>query len=188
MQLVKSHLLVQQYHVVPNHAQVKSFIKSSLLYRRLKQRQALDTTESVIEKCQYHPHSLAHNSKMSLLPLQNKVLKVFQLSSNFREAVRVANETISTLANDQILVKNIYLGVNATDLNITAGRYFKHGPIPYSLGLEVCLCAHKCLALMTIQSLGQIVQLGAGITDHKVGEFVVVKPAPLRAYAEYLVM
>ena len=73
------------------------------------------------------------------LPLQSKVLKVFQLSSNFREAVRVVSETISSIGNDEILVKNLYVGVNATDLNVSAGRYFKHDPVPYKLGIEVCL-------------------------------------------------
>lgn len=75
---------------------------------------------------------------MSLLPLQSKVLKVFQLSANFREAVRLVTETIESLSADEILVKNLYIGVNATDLNITAGRYFKHGAIPYKFGIEVC--------------------------------------------------
>ncbi|CAG2172056.1 unnamed protein product [Oppiella nova] len=34
--------------------------------------------------------------------------------------------------SDEILVKNLFVGINATDLNITAGRYFKHDdpPIP----------------------------------------------------------
>ena len=75
--------------------------------------------------------------KMSLLPLENKVLKVFQLSSNFSEAVRVVTDAISSLSANEILVKNLYVGINATDLNITAGRYFKHDTIPYKLGIEV---------------------------------------------------
>ncbi len=77
---------------------------------------------------------------MSKLPLSNRLLKVFQLSSNFREAVKVVEEPIvptSQLKPDQLLIKNLYVGVNATDLNITSGRYFAHGPIPYPLGIEV---------------------------------------------------
>lgn len=63
---------------------------------------------------------------------------MFQLSSNFKEAARIVSETISSIGNNEIIVKNLFVGVNATDLNITAGRYFKHGAIPYQLGIEVC--------------------------------------------------
>ena len=73
-----------------------------------------------------------------MFPLESKLLKVFQLSANFREAVRLTTETIRSIAPDEILVKNMYVGVNATDLNVTAGRYFAHDPIPYRLGIEVC--------------------------------------------------
>lgn len=77
-------------------------------------------------------------SSSPALPLSNRLLKVFQLSSNFREAVRVVGgEAVPALAPEELLLRNLYVGVNATDLNITSGRYFKHGPIPYPLGIEV---------------------------------------------------
>lgn len=79
-----------------------------------------------------------HTILFKMFPLESKLLKVFQLSANFREAVRLTTETIRSISPDEILVKNMYVGVNATDLNVTAGRYFAHDPIPYRLGIEVC--------------------------------------------------
>ncbi|KAJ6217822.1 hypothetical protein RDWZM_008979 [Blomia tropicalis] len=108
-----------------------------------------------------------------MFPLESKLLKVFQLSANFREAVRLTTETIRSISPDEILVKNMYVGVNATDLNVTAGRYFAHDPIPYRLGIE---------------SLGQIVMIGSNVTNFGVKQYVVTKPARMRAYSEYLVL
>ncbi|CAG2184078.1 unnamed protein product, partial [Oppiella nova] len=73
--------------------------------------------------------------------------------------------------SDEILVKNLFVGINATDLNITAGRYFKHDDPPYPLGFE---------------ALGLIVKTGSAITNYSVGQYLVVKCGQLRAYSEYL--
>jgi hypothetical protein len=64
-------------------------------------------------------------------------LNVFKYSSNFDEAVKIVTQPLVEPLNNEILVKNIYVGVNATDLNITAGRYFAHEEPPYPLGIEV---------------------------------------------------
>ncbi|CAG2179311.1 unnamed protein product [Oppiella nova] len=74
---------------------------------------------------------------------------------------------------DEILVKNLFVGINATDLNITAGRYFKHSDPPYPLGIE---------------ALGQIVKTGSAIKNYSVGQYLVVKCGKLRGYSEYLVI
>jgi hypothetical protein len=57
--------------------------------------------------------------------------------SNFDEAVKIVTQPLVDPLDNEILVKNIYVGVNATDLNITAGRYFAHEEPPYSLGIGV---------------------------------------------------
>ena len=63
-------------------------------------------------------------------------LKVFEMSPTFEKAVKIVAQPLVDPLSDQILIKNIYVGINATDLNITAGRYFPHDPPPYSLGIE----------------------------------------------------
>lgn len=70
-------------------------------------------------------------------------LVVTKLSTNFKEAVKIVTETLRPPNDDEVLLKNLYVGVNATDLNITAGRYFKHGPIPYEFGIEVCFLINR---------------------------------------------
>jgi len=64
-------------------------------------------------------------------------LNVFNYSTNFDEAVKIVSQPLVDPLKNQILVKNLYVGVNATDLNITAGRYFAHDEPPYPLGIEV---------------------------------------------------
>ena len=66
-----------------------------------------------------------------------KKLSVFKITPDFREAVKVVDTPLVPPADDQILVKNIYAGVNATDVNITAARYFTDGKLPFDVGLEV---------------------------------------------------
>ena len=66
-----------------------------------------------------------------------KKLSVVKLSSNFREATKIVDVPLTPPSDDQVLVKNLYAGVNATDINMTAGRYFVSGKVPFDIGLEV---------------------------------------------------
>ena len=66
-----------------------------------------------------------------------KKLSVFEKTTDFRRAVKVVEVPLVPPQDDQVLVKNIYAGVNATDINITAARYFTDGKIPFDIGLEV---------------------------------------------------
>ena len=68
-----------------------------------------------------------------------KKLDVVKLSSNFREATEVVEQPLRQPASDEVLVKVLYSGVNATDINISAGRYFTDGKVPFDIGLEVCI-------------------------------------------------
>ena len=63
-------------------------------------------------------------------------LKVFEMSTNFDKAVKIVTQPLVDPSSDQILIKNLFVGINATDLNMTAGRYFAHDPPPYSIGIE----------------------------------------------------
>ncbi|RWS00348.1 quinone oxidoreductase-like protein, partial [Dinothrombium tinctorium] len=82
-----------------------------------------------------------------------KKLQVFDLSTDFAKAVRVVEATKPIPAADEVLVKNIYAGVNASDINVTAGRYFTFGEPPFDIGFE---------ALGTIEAVGPEVILQPG--------------------------
>ena len=66
-----------------------------------------------------------------------KKLSVVEKTPDFRKAVRVVEVPLVPPQDNQVLVKNIYAGVNATDLNSTAARYFSDGKLPFDIGLEV---------------------------------------------------
>ena len=66
-----------------------------------------------------------------------KKLSVVEKTPDFRKAVRVVDVPLVQPKDDEVVVKNIYVGVNATDINITAARYFTDGKLPFDIGLEV---------------------------------------------------
>ncbi|CAG2167040.1 unnamed protein product [Oppiella nova] len=104
-----------------------------------------------------------------------KQIQVLNYSTNFAEATKIVSLPLVDPKSDEILVKNLFVGINATDLNITAGRYFKHSDPPYPLGFE---------------ALGQIVKTGSAIKDYSVGQYLVVMcgSGRLKGYSEYLVI
>lgn len=64
-------------------------------------------------------------------------LSVVKLTSNFGEAVKIVKEPLIEPGDDEVLIKNIYAGVNASDVNISSGRYFTDGKLPFDVGFEV---------------------------------------------------
>ncbi len=87
------------------------------------------------------------------------------LSTDFRAATRIEREPLPPqLPPGHILVRRAYAGVNASDLNYTAGRYFGSAAaaekrLPFDAGFE---------------SVGVVAALGPGVS----GE--------LRFFAEYV--
>ncbi len=72
--------------------------------------------------------------------MSNKTFKkvsVIKLSANFASATKIVKVPLISPNDNQVLLKNIYAGVNASDINITAGRYFTDGKLPFDIGLEV---------------------------------------------------
>ncbi|KAH7643699.1 quinone oxidoreductase-like protein [Dermatophagoides farinae] len=65
-----------------------------------------------------------------------KKLQVFTKTTNFRQATKLVECPLVKPNDEEIRVKNIYAGVNATDINITAARYFTDGKLPFDIGLE----------------------------------------------------
>lgn len=69
---------------------------------------------------------------------------VTALSNDFRKATAVVEFPVpspSSLPPDLVLVKNVYAGVNASDVNFTSGRYQSKGDavkLPFEAGFEAC--------------------------------------------------
>ncbi|GFU37701.1 prostaglandin reductase-3 [Nephila pilipes] len=73
---------------------------------------------------------------------------------------------------NDVCIRNKYVGINATDINITKGRYASVGTkLPFGVGLE---------------GLGEIVEVGSGVKDLKVGQYVAYMNSRVNSYAEYV--
>ncbi|EDO48723.1 predicted protein, partial [Nematostella vectensis] len=103
------------------------------------------------------------------LPKTFRKLVVSRLSTNFREAVETVSAKMLEPGPEEVLVKTRYAGINATDINHTAGRYKPWNKPPFDAGLE---------------GLGEVVATGK---DYK-GKFSVGQPVMFMrfgGFAEY---
>lgn len=101
-------------------------------------------------------------------------LQVFTKTTDFKQAVKLVEAPLVEPAADRIRVKQLYAGVNATDINITAARYFTDGKLPFDIGLE---------------GLGLVDAIGADIPagKFKVGQAVLVSDrASAQGFSEYV--
>ena len=57
-------------------------------------------------------------------------------STKFREVVKIRSLPIPVPGQGQLLVRNKFLGINASDINFTAGRYDRRAKLPLDLGFE----------------------------------------------------
>lgn len=110
---------------------------------------------------------------MMSLPKSFRKLCVTKLTPNFREAVHIVSVPLKPPPPNQILVKVNYVGINASDIVISAGGWSTDGgKTPFDLGLE---------------ALGTIAMVGESITGVKVGQPAIFwSLSSRRAYAEYL--
>ena len=67
-----------------------------------------------------------------------KKVSVVKLSANFREATKIVEVPLTPPSEGQVLVKNLYAGVNAPDPIVSSGRLFTDGKVPFDVGVEVC--------------------------------------------------
>jgi len=84
-------------------------------------------------------------------------LVAVSLSENFRSAVEIQSCPVPTPGIGELLVKNKYAGINASDVNWTAGRYIPGVQPPFDTGFE---------------GLGRVVQVGEGCGSYKPGDVV----------------
>lgn len=109
----------------------------------------------------------------SSIPTSMKKLVGTKLSPNFREAVTLQHDVPVPLPGDgDLLVRNRFVGINASDINHSAGRYDTSVKPPFDVGFE---------------GIGEVVALGLSASAmYTVGQTV----AYMRfgAFAEYTIV
>ena len=90
-------------------------------------------------------------------PLNYQKAEATQISRNYHEAIAIGEETLEALGDQEVLVKNRYAGVNASDVNLIAGQYFAGATLPFDLGFDFT---------------GHIVAVGQSVNNHQVGDAV----------------
>ena len=99
-----------------------------------------------------------------------KKLVANSYSRDFRSVAEVVEAELVDPGDGQVLVKNHFGGVNASDINISGGVYFSDGVFPMALGCE---------------SAGEVVAVGNGVVGFEEGDLV-VSPYLGSAFTEYL--
>ncbi|KAL2084644.1 hypothetical protein ACEWY4_020162 [Coilia grayii] len=74
--------------------------------------------------------------KGSSISSSMKKLVVTKLSQNFRSAVCLQTVPVPTPGDEDLLVKNRFVGINASDINYSAGRYDPSVRPPFGAGFE----------------------------------------------------
>ncbi|KAL0803864.1 PREDICTED: zinc-binding alcohol dehydrogenase domain-containing protein 2-like [Brassica oleracea var. oleracea] len=108
------------------------------------------------------------------LPQSFEKIIVHTLSHNFRNATRNVRTPLRLpIGPHQVLLKIIYAGVNASDVNFSSGRYFSGGSpkLPFDAGFE---------------GVGLIAAVGESVKNLQVGTPAAVMT--FGAYAEYMIV
>uniref|UniRef100_A0A8D0FZ65 15-oxoprostaglandin 13-reductase n=1 Tax=Sphenodon punctatus TaxID=8508 RepID=A0A8D0FZ65_SPHPU len=108
----------------------------------------------------------------SSIPSSMKKLVVTKLSSNFREALTLRQDSPVPLPGDgDLLVRNRFVGINASDINHSAGRYDPSVKPPFDAGFEGIGVVALGLSASAKYTVGQAV---AYLTPGSFAEYTVV--------------
>ncbi len=91
-------------------------------------------------------------------PSTYQKLVLARFSKDFRSAIETVQTPYRSPMANEIVVHNRYAGVNFTDIPLIMGRAPNHTKTPFDLGIE---------------SIGEVVEVGDGVSDIKVGDYVV---------------
>ncbi|KAF1326321.1 alcohol dehydrogenase, partial [Globisporangium splendens] len=106
-------------------------------------------------------------------------LQVHTFSSDFRSATHIVEEPeLPTPHAGNVVVQNHYVGINATDVNVTNGGY-GNTTLPFGCGLE----AVPCIDVSFCCAVGVVALVADDVTDVSVGDAVAYRS--LGAFAEY---
>lgn len=84
-------------------------------------------------------------------------LQAKSFSNQYREVLFVQDTPTQEPGENEVLVKNCFAGVNASDANLIAGRYFADASFPIDLGFEF---------------VGQVMAVGEKVEHLKIGDAV----------------
>ncbi|KAH9514474.1 hypothetical protein Btru_025346, partial [Bulinus truncatus] len=104
------------------------------------------------------------------LPKQLRQLVAKTLGTRFREVTEIVEVPTPELGAKGVLVKNKYVGINASDINCASGRYDPNGKPPIALGFE---------------GLGEVVAVGPEATT-KIGQTVIY--TKFGSFCDYIVI
>ncbi|XP_053570832.1 prostaglandin reductase 3 [Bombina bombina] len=91
-------------------------------------------SRSIVDMSYSHHFVDFHGSK---IPSNMKKLVVTKISPNFREAVTlISNAPVPVPGDGDLLIRNRFVGVNASDVNFTSGRYDTTITPPFDVGFE----------------------------------------------------
>ncbi|CEP13821.1 hypothetical protein [Parasitella parasitica] len=106
-------------------------------------------------------------------PKNFRKLQAFEVGNDFSKVTKIVsvnyNDLIQNLKHNNVIVKNFYVGINASDINFTNGKYIPDIKPPFDVGFE---------------ALGEIVAVGAGVSKDKIGSYVIY--TQYGAFAEYV--
>jgi len=107
-----------------------------------------------------------------MIPSRCRQLVGIKLTQRFADAVKIASKDIKPLQPHEVLVKTRFVGINASDLNVTAGRY-KHlkNELPLALGFE---------------GVGNVVRVGESVENIGINQAVCYMQQG--SFAEYLIV
>ncbi|CAH1796743.1 unnamed protein product [Owenia fusiformis] len=110
-------------------------------------------------------------STVSKVPQTFRKWVVQKISNKFREAAEVVTVNTPQIGPSEVLVKNKYVGINASDINFTAGRYDPTAKPPFDAGFE---------------AVGEVVARGDSCNKLNLGQPVCYMANG--AFAEYMVL
>ncbi|ORC90355.1 oxidoreductase [Trypanosoma theileri] len=109
---------------------------------------------------------------MASFPKGFKKIVATKLTPRFRDAVEIrVTDGPPVLKPTEVFVKNFFVGINASDVNFTAGKYKPDAKPPFDCGFE---------------ALGEVVALGGNVKEITLGDAVVTRC--YGAFAEYQVV
>lgn len=104
-----------------------------------------------------------------MLPKTYRKVIAARFTNHFRDAAEIVEAELRPPGPNEITIRNRFAGVNATDVNISAGTYTPGAQPPIDLGAEMA---------------GEVVAVGDKVTDFNVGDLVATNS--LGGYAEYV--
>lgn len=104
-----------------------------------------------------------------------KKLQVARLTHDFDKATEVVEVPKRPPQANEALLKVLYVGINATDVNISAGRYFAPDTLPFDIGFE---------AVVKVEALGDSIKTKLAPQGIKEGSSAIYFGG--KAYTEYV--